>query len=99
MADKTSPRLTREQAVKAFEDAFEKPVDFDHKPTADEIFALQVLAVAQKQLNEVAEWGNEPCPHHIKEREEFGDPVLEGEITPQKRECGKCWQLLLEKEG
>ena len=50
MAGKTLPILTREQAVKAFEDAFEKPVDFDHKPTADEIFALQVLAVAQAQL-------------------------------------------------
>lgn len=42
--------LTPEQIDKAFEDAFEKPITFDHKPTPDEIFALKLKAVAQAQL-------------------------------------------------
>jgi len=42
--------LKPEDMDKAFEDAFEKPVSFDHKPTQEEIFNLKLKAVAQAQL-------------------------------------------------
>ncbi len=43
-------RLTDEEINKTFEGAFDKPVDFDHKPTMDEILTLRLKAVEQALL-------------------------------------------------
>ena len=37
--------LTDEKIWQAWENAFEKPVDFDHQPTVDEILLLRIKAV------------------------------------------------------
>jgi len=45
--------LTPEETEKAFDNAFETPVDLDHKPTIEEIFALTLKAVTKAQLEKV----------------------------------------------
>lgn len=42
--------LTPQEIEKAWEDTFEEPVSFDHKPTAEEIFNLRLESVAKAQL-------------------------------------------------
>lgn len=46
-------RLTDDEIDQAFEDTFETPVTFDHKPTVEEIFALKLGSVAQAQIDEI----------------------------------------------
>jgi len=46
-------KLTPEEIDKAFDGAFDKPIEFDHKPTPDEIILIRLKAVAQTQLNKV----------------------------------------------
>ena len=41
--------LTDEELNKAFDDTFEKGMDFDHKPSPEEIFTLQLRSVALAQ--------------------------------------------------
>jgi len=36
---------------KAFDDTFAKPVNFDHKPTKEEIFTLELRAVSQFSID------------------------------------------------
>jgi len=43
--------LTEREINKAFENTFEEPMDFDHKPTADELFTIQLNSVSQAQLS------------------------------------------------
>lgn len=50
--------------------------------------------VAQAQAKKIWEWGNEPCPHHFRQKLELG---ISESVIP-KRGCFKCWQEL-EKEG
>jgi len=47
--------LSDEQLNEAFDNAFEKPVSFDHKPTADEILTFKLRAVADKAASIVRE--------------------------------------------
>lgn len=47
--------LSDEEINKAWDDAFDKPIEFDHKPTAEEIFMIRMKAVAQAQLDQRGE--------------------------------------------
>lgn len=71
--------LTKEERDKAWEDTFEEPISFDHKPTADEVFDLRLESVDKAQLKKLADWGNGYCEFQNKLR----------------RECEHCWQVLL----
>ena len=45
------PELLSDEALnQVFNNAFDKPVSLDHKPTVDEIFTIRLRAVAQTQL-------------------------------------------------
>ena len=61
---------------------------------------LLAQSVAKEQLKQVAEWGNEPCPHSQlpSDTSNCYQPL---NLTPlKKRECPECWQSLLkELEG
>ncbi len=47
---RTKPPILSEEAInKAWDDAFDKPVMLDHKPTADEILTIRLRMVAQAQ--------------------------------------------------
>ncbi len=39
--------LSDEELNKAYDGAFDKPMDFDHKPTADELHTIRLRAVSQ----------------------------------------------------
>ena len=41
--------LSDEEINKAFDEAFDKPISFDHKPTPEEIITIRLRAVAQAQ--------------------------------------------------
>ncbi len=43
--------LSDKELNDAWDNAFETPISFDHKPTADEIFTLRLRAIAQAQLD------------------------------------------------
>ena len=75
--------LTKKQRGEAWENTFDKPVDFDHKPTQEEIFDWRLKSVAKAQLKRVMAWGDEACPHV--------------DHTRGKRCCGDCWQELLKE--
>jgi len=63
--------LTPEQANKAFENAFEAPVTLDHKPTVEEIFTLELMAVAQDQLDKA-----DPQGHYERGKKDEHDLIL-----------------------
>lgn len=52
--------LTDKELNEAFDNAFDAPVYFDHKPTGEEIFTARLRAVAQSQLNKV-NWERSTC--------------------------------------
>ena len=43
--------LSDDEINKAFDEAFDKPISFDHKPTPEEIITIRLRAVAQAQWN------------------------------------------------
>ncbi len=45
------PLLSDEEINKAFDEAFDTPISFDHKPTPEEIITIRLRAVAQAQWN------------------------------------------------
>ena len=45
--------LTDEELNKAWDDVFDIPMNFDHYPTAEEIFTIRLRAVAKAQLAKV----------------------------------------------
>ena len=45
--------LTDEELNRAWDDAFDTPVNFDHRPTGDEILTIRLRAVAKAQLAKV----------------------------------------------
>lgn len=49
----TTSLIRDEKIMEAFDGAFDKPIDFDHKPTVDEIFIIRLRAVAQAQAEEL----------------------------------------------
>uniref|UniRef100_A0A6M3IXN4 Uncharacterized protein n=1 Tax=viral metagenome TaxID=1070528 RepID=A0A6M3IXN4_9ZZZZ len=79
-------KLTQGEIDKAWEDAFEEPVEFDHKPTAEEVFNYRLEVVAdtasEKAIKYFIEWGEEVCPH------------WQGEQPRWKHTCILCWQSL-----
>jgi len=42
--------LTDKEIKEAWDNAFEKGINFDHKPAVDELFQIKLRAVAQAQL-------------------------------------------------
>ncbi len=62
----------------AWENAFDKPVYLDHKPTLEEIFTIRLRAVAQAQLDKTI--------HPIKDgKGKMNEP---GTIMPNPNKCG-----------
>ncbi len=49
--------LSPEECFHAYDDAYDKPVNFDHKPTPEEIFNIQLQAVARAQLAKLERLG------------------------------------------
>ncbi len=51
-------------------------------------------SIAKAQLKKIHSWGNEICEKHPRW-------VTQGDVTtcdkPLKRECGLCWQALLDE--
>ena len=45
------PLLSDVEINKAFDEAFDKPIYLDHKPTSEEIITIRLRAVAQAQWN------------------------------------------------
>ena len=45
------PLLSDVEINKAFDEAFDKPISFDHKPTPEEIITIRLRAVAEAQRN------------------------------------------------
>lgn len=43
--------LTPEEVNKAFDNAFDQPINLDHKPSPEEILTIRLEAVAVAQLN------------------------------------------------
>lgn len=86
--------LTNEEIDSAFESAFDTPINFDHKPTVEEIFVIRLRAVAKAQLKKVVE--------HI-EKEGTTAYIYEGEYTYETK-CDNViildlgdWQALLKE--
>lgn len=48
--------LNDEEVNKAWDGAFDKPINFDHKPTAEEMFTIRLKAVAQVQRDKDSEY-------------------------------------------
>ncbi len=46
---KKPPFLSDEEINSAFDKAFDSPINFDHKPTLEEIMLIRLRAVAQAQ--------------------------------------------------
>lgn len=95
--EQTSPILTQKEIEIALERMTEKYPAIRQfydvlKQEPDGGESLIRETVAQAQAKKIAEWGNEPCPHKRVFLYYEGNPIL-------KRECPKCWQLLLEKEA
>lgn len=49
LADGWLRPLSDEELNKAWDNAFEKPINFDHKPTGDELLTIRLRAVAKAQ--------------------------------------------------
>jgi len=43
--------VSDEELNKAYDGAFDKPMDFDHKPTADELHTIRLRAVSQATIS------------------------------------------------
>ena len=48
--------ITDEQINQAFDDAFDRPVFLDHKPTPEEIIIIRLRAVVQAQRDDTSEY-------------------------------------------
>ena len=49
------PLLSDEELNKAFDSAFDEPVDFDHEPTPEEVINIRFRAIAQAQIKAIYE--------------------------------------------
>ena len=50
-------KLTEEETDEAWDNAFDTPIEFDHKPTMEEIIAIRLKAVNQAQLEKLERLG------------------------------------------
>ena len=64
---------------------YEWTTEFDFNIIDEEKELDRWKAIAQAQLEEDREWGEEDCPHLT---------VMYGGFPCRKRECSECWQEL-----
>ena len=60
--------LTDEEVDRAFDGAFDKPMNFDHKPTQEEILLIRLKAVAEAQINKVLNYPGLTLADALKEK-------------------------------
>ena len=80
-------KLTDEALNEAFDGAFDKPMNLDHKPTTEEIFTIRLRAVANLAVEEIKKELEERCPHAPRN------------FPSDKRMCIQCWQSFWEEWG